>query len=162
MYGMKYYVQTGSEYTLIRNKLSLFWFLLGAVLLFAASTLFEGNTVDEKVALWTARVLGALLLLGAVSLAGKKVVFDTRTREVTAVTGLLRSKKVFSFDRFSHIEVLKETYSGFIPIGVSVKAYFVNDEGREAPILLRQVLFTLATRWVQQLVDETESLLKTH
>ena len=51
MYGMKYYVQTGSEYTLIRNKLSLFWFLLGAVLLFAASTLFEGNTVDEKVAL---------------------------------------------------------------------------------------------------------------
>lgn len=162
MYGMKYYVQTGSEYTLIRNKLSLFWFLLGAVLLFAASTLFEGNTVDEKVALWTARVLGALLLLGAVSLAGKKVVFDTRTREVTAVTGLLRSKKVFSFDRFSHIEVLKETYSGFIPIGVSVKAYFVNDEGKEAPILLRQVLFTLATRWVQQLVDETESLLKTH
>lgn len=162
MYGMKYYVQTGSEYTLIRNKLSLFWFLLGAVLLFAASTLFEGNTVDEKVALWTARVLGALLLLGAVSLAGKKVVFDTRTREVRAVTGLLRSKKVFSFDRFSHIEVLKETYSGFIPIGVSVKAYFVNDEGREAPILLRQVLFTLATRWAQQLVDETESLLKTH
>ncbi len=162
MYGMKYYVQTGSEYTLIRNKLSLFWFLLGAVLLFAASTLFEGNTVDEKVALWTARVLGALLLLGAVSLAGKKVVFDTRTREVTAVTGLLRSKKVFSFDRFSHIEVLKETYSGFIPIGVSVKAYFVNDEGKEAPILLRQVLFTLATRWAQQLVDETESLLKTH
>lgn len=162
MYGMKYYVQTGSEYTLIRNKLSLFWFLLGAVLLFAASTLFEGNTVDEKVALWTARVLGALLLLGAVSLAGKKVVFDTRTREVRAVTGLLRSKKVFSFDRFSHIEVLKETYSGFIPIGVSVKAYFVNDEGREAPILLRQVLFALATRWAQQLVDETESLLKTH
>ena len=162
MYGMKYYVQTGSEYTLIRNKLSLFWFLLGAVLLFAAFILFEGNTVDEKVALWTARVLGALLLLGAVSLAGKKVVFDTRTREVTAVTGLLRSKKVFSFDRFSHIEVLKETYSGFIPIGVSVKAYFVNDEGREAPILLRQVLFTLATRWAQQLVDETESLLKTH
>lgn len=162
MYGMKYYVQTGSEYTLIRNKLSLFWFLLGAVLLFAASTLFEGNTVDEKVALWTTRVLGALLLLGAVSLAGKKVVFDTRTREVTAVTGLLRSKKVFSFDRFSHIEVLKETYSGFIPIGVSVKAYFVNDEGKEAPILLRQVLFTLATRWAQQLVDETESLLKTH
>ena len=90
------------------------------------------------------------------------MVFDTRTREVTAVTGLLRSKKVFSFDRFSHIEVLKETYSGFIPIGVSVKAYFVNDEGREAPILLRQVLFTLATRWAQQLVDETESLLKTH
>lgn len=162
MYGMKYYVQTGSEYTLIRNKLSLFWFLLGAVLLFAASTLFEGNTVDEKVALWTARVLGALLLLGAVSLAGKKVVFDTRTREVRAVTGLLRSKKVFSFDRFSHIEVLKETYSGFIPIGVSVKAYFVNDEGKEAPILLRQVLFTLATRWAQQLVDETESLLKTY
>lgn len=162
MYGMKYYVQTGSEYTLIRNKLSLFWFLLGAVLLFAASTLFEGNTVDEKVALWTARVLGALLLLGAVSLAGKKVVFDTRTREVRAVTGLLRSKKVFSFDRFSHIEVLKETYSGFIPIGVSVKAYFVNDEGKEAPILLRQVLFTLATRWAQQLVDETKSLLKTY
>ena len=162
MYGMKYYVQTGSEYTLIRNKLSLFWFLLGAVLLFAASTLFDGNTVDEKVALWTARGLGALLLLGAASLAGKKVVFDTRTREVTAVTGLLRRKKVFSFDRFSHIEVIKETYNGFIPIGVSVKAYFLNDEGREAPILLRQVLFTLATRWAQQLVDETESLLKTH
>ena len=161
MYGMKYYAQTGSEYTLIRNKLTLFWFLLGAALLFAASTLLEGNSVDEKVALWTARVLGVLLLLGAVSLAGKKVVFDTRTREVMAVTGLFRSKKVLSFDRFSNIEVIKETYSGFIPIGVSVKAYFVNDEGKEIPILLRQVLFTLATRWAQQLVDETESLVKT-
>ena len=38
---------------------------------------------------------------------------------------------------------------------------YIHDEGKEIPILLRQVLFTLATRWAQQLVDETESLVKT-
>ena len=160
MYKMKYYAQTGSEYRLTRDKLTLFWLLLGGVLLFAVSTLFEGSSVDEKVAFWTARVFCVLLLLGAVSISNKKIVFNTHTRELTAITGLFRSKKVFSFDRFSSIEVLKETYYGFITLGVSVKAYFKNDKGDEVPVLLRQVLFTLSTRWAQQLVDETESLIK--
>ena len=67
MYKMKYYAQIGSEYRLTRDKLTLFWLLLGGVLLFAVSTLFEGSSVDEKVAFWTARVFCVLLLLGAVS-----------------------------------------------------------------------------------------------
>lgn len=76
-------------------------------------------------------------------------------------TGIGGHMHSFPLKNFSHFKVDVVSFA-LIPMGVDVWMYFIDEQGKEKKIHLRQKAYTNKTAWTQELIDETQNLLNAH
>lgn len=155
---MKYWIKNGNEYELNTPSAKTMGLILAII--------FTGLAVVVKVlnlhnaAFWFFAIFAGIGFLGFFIRKNQKVTINLTPKTFnTPKGGLLGVSHSFSLENFSRFEVHKVTYA-LLPIAVEVYVYFFNENGKEIKFLLGQKLYTNSTAWAQQLIDETEQIIR--
>lgn len=155
---MKYWTRNANEYELNAPSVVVTQLIL--------ATIFTGLAVLVKVlnlhnaAFWFFAIFAGLGFLGFFMRKNQKVTINpTQKTFNTPKGGVLGAAHSFALKNFSRFQVNKVTYA-LIPIAVEVSIYFLNESGKEVRYQLGQKLYTNSTAWAQQLIDETEKIIR--
>ncbi|PIF44505.1 hypothetical protein CLU96_1481 [Chryseobacterium sp. 52] len=85
----------------------------------------------------------------------KKLIIDPQQQTITCKPSIFVSTKTYSFQDFSHFQVLAMKYLGFITTNVFLNIYFVVN-GKEHKFMIGQAL---THKGIQKMVNETEDIM---
>ena len=152
-----YFIKEGISFKLVKNTKKIIIFLIMAMIMFILSILFIGV---EKFFSFLGMFFVIVLLLGAVAINNKKITFDSEKNKVEITDGLFSKKVTFKYSDLLEFNVVKETYYGFIPTGVSVVAYFSDNKKNKVSVNIRREMFTKKTNWAQTLIEEISDIME--
>lgn len=155
---MKYWTRNGNEYELNAPSVKTTGLILAVI--FTGLAVLTKMLDLHKGAFWFFTIFAGLGFLGFFMRKNQKVTINTAQKTFnTPKGGALGVAQSFALKNFSRFEVSKVTYA-LIPIAVEVSVYFLSENGKEIKYQLGQKLYTNATAWAQELIDETEKIIK--
>lgn len=143
----QFYKKEGNLYV-FKNQ-PIFSFILAIIMFIVAGISYKNNIP----------LLGLFLVaVGALIIANffaRKFVIDTQQQTITCKPSVFVASKTYSFQDFTHFQVLAMKYFGFLTTNVFLNIYF-DVNGKEQKFMIGQAL---THKSIQKMVNETEDIM---